>query len=78
MKSLEDFNSWHDNLCERLGYPLTPVNQLTGLLDEEAQKVTRYCDAKEHEGVFISQVEDAYSDGLTPINYVPKLPDFNR
>ena len=40
-ETLEDFNSWHQNLCQSLGYPLTPINQASGLPDEEAQKVAK-------------------------------------
>lgn len=74
-ETIEEFNNWHDSLCVQLGYPLTPVNQLTGEPDLDAQKVTRYCDAKEYDGVFIANVEDEHADGLIEIDYSPTLPD---
>jgi hypothetical protein len=33
--SIEDFDNWHNEVCERLGYPLTGLNQLTGEPDLE-------------------------------------------
>ena len=59
------FDLWHNNLCNSLGYPITPVNQATGLLDETAQKVIRYTDSIELDGVIIAFVADQYADGLT-------------
>jgi hypothetical protein len=61
----KDFNTWHDNLCVELGYPLTPVNQLTGLPDEDAQKVVTYTDVVKVEDKWIAYVDDEYADGLT-------------
>ena len=60
----EDFNTWHDNLCNELGYPLTPVNQLTGLPDEDAQKVVAYTKVFEVENKWIAFVDDEYANGL--------------
>jgi hypothetical protein len=60
----KDFNTWHDNLCVELGYPLTPVNQLTGLPDEDAQKVVAYTDVVKVEDKWIAYVDDEHSDGL--------------
>jgi hypothetical protein len=34
-ESIEDFESWHDEVRERLGYPLIGLNQLTGEPDLE-------------------------------------------
>lgn len=73
-QSIEDFDLWHNALCLQLGYPITPVNQSTGLPDDNAQKVVRYCDARLVDGVYIAQVEDIYADGLTMIDYIPALP----
>lgn len=61
----EEFDTWHDNLCNALGYPLTPVNQATGLPDETAQKVVKYTDAFEVEGKWIAWVDDENNEGLT-------------
>jgi hypothetical protein len=63
--SKEDFDTWHNNLCDELGYPLTPVNQLTGLPDENAQKVVAYTEAFEVDGKWIAIVEDEYAGNLT-------------
>jgi len=63
--SLGDFNQWHDALCLTLGYPETPRNQLTGLLDESAQKTTAYTLAFEVKGKWIAEIENQYTDGLT-------------
>lgn len=62
--TLEDFNIWHNNLCIQLGYPLTPVNQATGLPDESAQKVTSYTESIPVEDGVIAWVDEEYSNGL--------------
>lgn len=59
-----DFDIWHSALCAELGYPLTGVNQATGLPDESAAKTTEYTKCFEVEGKFIAIVEDQYADGL--------------
>ena len=64
-ETIEDFNLWHDALCEQLGYPVTPSNQATGKLDKKAQKVTQYTAAIEVESKIIAVVEEDYSQGLT-------------
>ncbi len=61
----ESFDIWHNNLCDELGYPLTPVNQLTGLPDETAQKVVAYTNVFQVENKWIAFVDDEYSNGLT-------------
>ena len=63
--TVEDFNTWHDNLCNSFGYPLTAVNQLTGLPNENAQKVVKYTDVFEVEGKWIAIVEEEYATDLT-------------
>lgn len=60
----EEFDIWHDGLCDALGYPLTPVNQATGLPDESAQKVVRYTNAIEVKDKWIAWVDDENSEGL--------------
>ena len=43
--SLDEFNTWHDALCEALQYPLASYNQATGELDLGATMTTAYCEA---------------------------------
>ena len=62
--SLEDFNTWHTNLCADLGYPLIGVNAHTGLPDEKIT-TTEYTRATQCEDKWVAEVEDIYSDGLT-------------
>ena len=61
----EAFDAWHNNLCSVLGYPLTPVNQLSGLPDETAQKVVKYTEPIEVNGKWIAIVEEEYAADLT-------------
>jgi myosin-crossreactive antigen len=61
----EEFDAWHSNLCNVLGYPLTPVNQLSGLPDEDAQKVVKYTEPIEVNGKWIAIVEEEYAINLT-------------
>jgi hypothetical protein len=63
--SKEEFDTWHNDLCDSLGYPLTPVNQATGLPDETAQKVVRYTDVFRVQDKWIAWVDDENSEGLT-------------
>lgn len=60
----EEFDLWHNNLCDSLGYPITPVNQATGLPDETAQKVVAYTTVAQVENKWIAFVEDQYADNL--------------
>ena len=64
----EDFDTWHNALCVQLGYPLTPVNQLTGEPDEFAQKTVAYTNAFFVENKWIALVEPDYADDLTATN----------
>jgi len=59
-----DFNAWHNNLCNELGYPLVGINQRTGLPDEKAQKTEAYTEAFEVEGKWIAWVADEYASDL--------------
>ena len=61
----EEFDMWHDNLCESLGYPLISVNQLSGQIDDKAQNTTSYTTSIEVNGKIIADVEDQYADALT-------------
>ena len=74
----EEFDAWHNNLCSVLGYPLTPVNQLTGLPDEDAQKVVRYTDVFEVEGKWIAWVDNEYNNGLTQTELRKPMPEHLR
>jgi hypothetical protein len=76
-----DFNTWHNDLCEQLGYPLIGASQLTGLPDENAQKTTEYTNVTEVEGMWIAWVDDIYSGGLTKtdlrISYINPSDEIN-
>ena len=63
-----EFDIWHDALCEELGYPLTGINQSTGLPDKNAQQTTDYTTVYEVEGKWIAWVDSEYADGLTATN----------
>ena len=63
--TLTEFNIWHNQLCEQLSYPLTGVNQSTGLPDENAQKTTAYTNATEVNDKWIAWVDSECADGLT-------------
>jgi hypothetical protein len=71
-----DFDSWHSDLCDRLGYPIVSANQATGELDESAAMTISYTTSQEVEGKIIADVEDEYSEGLTPTDLRPKIKDF--
>ena len=70
-----DFDTWHDALCDELGYPLTPVNQKTGLPDEDAQKTIAYTRSILIGDKAIAQVDDEYADGLTITDLRPIVVD---
>jgi hypothetical protein len=70
-ETLEDFELWHQELCEQLGYPITPVNAETGLPDEHAQKVTDYTAPTIVDNKVIAWVEEAYSTELTQTSLRP-------
>jgi hypothetical protein len=62
--SQEEFDIWHNNLCESLGYPLISVNQLSGEIDNKVQKTVRYTTSREVQGKIIADVEEQYAEGL--------------
>ena len=66
-----DFDNWHNALCAELGYPLTGVNQATGLLDENAAKTVAYTTSKLVDNKIIAMVENEYADGLTATDLRP-------
>jgi hypothetical protein len=63
--SQADFDTWHNALCARLGYPLISLNQATGEPDESAAMTTSYTTSQAVEGKVIADVEDQYAKGLT-------------
>ncbi len=72
--NVEEFNDWHNNLCQTLGYPLIGINQQTGLADETAQKTTSYVDPIILEDRVVAWLEE-YTEGLVPSDYVPEKPN---
>lgn len=60
-----DFNTWHEALCQQLGYPLASINQATGEPDESAAMTTAYTTSQAVAGKVIADVEDQYADNLT-------------
>jgi hypothetical protein len=74
--TLEDFEKWHFDLCQKLNYPLTPLNQETGLPDESAQKVIAYTNAYEVEGKIIAWVDESESTGLVQTEL--RIPEINK
>ena len=80
-RTKNDFDAWHNELREQLGYPLTGSNQLTGLPDEDGQKTTEYTNVTEVEGMWIAWVDDIYSGGLTKtdlrISYINPSDEIN-
>jgi hypothetical protein len=71
--SQADFDTWHEALCQRLGYPLVSINQATGQPDESAAMTTSYTTSQTVEGKVIADVEDQYSEGLTATALRPPL-----
>ena len=59
-----DFNAWHDNLMESLGYPL-----------DTQPPTTAYTTTRLVEGKWIAIVQDAESERLTLTTIRPPLPD---
>ena len=72
--SWESFNTWHNALCAKMGYPWDAYLQSTGQLDLEAQKVLRYTDGLEVQGKIIAIVEDKDSEGLIETQLRPSTP----
>ena len=74
--NIEQFNLWHNALCTELGYPITGVNQATGLPDDNAQKVIAYTTPNQIGNKIVASVEDKYATGLilTNLRY-PELPE---
>jgi len=70
-----DFDNWHNHLCAELGFPIIGTNQLTGELDENAQKTINYTISFQVSDKYIAMVEDEYSDGLIATNLRPPMPE---
>ena len=58
------FDNWHNELCEELGYPLVGLNQKTGLPDENAEKTIDYTSVFNVQNKWIAWVDVKYSEGL--------------
>lgn len=72
--SLEDFNTWHNNLKQQLNYPLENINQATGLPD--GTFTDTYTSAIQIDNKWVAVVEDIYAEGLTSTNLrLPKPPE---
>lgn len=69
----EDFDLWHNALCESLGYPLVGVNQATGEPDPSAQMTIAYTDAVFVQNKWIASVEAEHAEGLIVTNL--RLPN---
>jgi hypothetical protein len=65
--SKADFDAWHNNLMELLGYPL-----------QTQPPTTAYTTTKLVQGKWIAIVQDAESEGLTLTEIRPPLPDVAR
>lgn len=77
-ETLEGFELWHQELCEQLGYPITPVNAQTGLPDETAQKVTDYTEPVILDEKVIAWVEEAYAAELKETELRPPVIEFSE
>jgi hypothetical protein len=71
----DSFNSWHDALCQDLGYPWIAEIQATGKENPEAQKVLRYTDGREVDGKIIAIVEPDHAEGLIETQLRPPTPE---
>jgi hypothetical protein len=67
-----EFDTWHADLCQRLGYPLISINQATGEADENAAQTVSYTTSQEVDGKIIADVEDEFAEGLTETELRPK------
>jgi hypothetical protein len=63
-ESIEDFNTWHENLKQSLNYPLPAYNQATGEELDSSQWTTEYTFAYQVEQKTIARVEQDKSEGL--------------
>lgn len=59
-----DFDTWHNALCESLNYP----EIVNGKVITDS-----YTMGFEYKGVWIAYVEEQYNEGLTPIIYKPEV-----
>jgi hypothetical protein len=77
-KTINDFNVWHDELCEKLDYPLTSTNQETGLDSPYSQKVESYTLPIEVDGKIIAWVDPENSDRLTTTELRPSSIEISQ
>jgi hypothetical protein len=68
--SLDDFNTWHNNLKQQLNYPLENINQATGL--PNGTFTDTYTSAIQIDNKWVAVVDTIYAEGLTLTNL--KLP----
>lgn len=61
--SLEDFEQWHNNIKQNLGYPLGSYNQATGQIDLNSL-VYDYTQPFEVNGKYIARVREEHSNNL--------------
>lgn len=66
-----DFEVWHEQVKEKLGFPITPINAETGEPDETAQKAEAYTELIAVGDKFIAWVEPSESDGLQETDLRP-------
>ena len=69
-----EFNSWQEQMCIELGYPLQPINEATGEIDPNAQPTLIYTVGYEVENKIIAVVKESESEGLTPTILKPSPP----
>jgi hypothetical protein len=73
-----EFDIWHNALCNQLGYPLTGINQSTGLPDDNAQQTTNYTNPYEVEDKWIAWVDSLYSEDLIQTDLRIPEQDFDE
>jgi len=72
--SWTEFNSWQDEICIELNYPLPAINEATGEIDLDAQPTVVYAVGYEVAGKIIAVVKETESQGLTPTILRPSPP----
>lgn len=64
-QSMDDFDTWHNSLCEQLGFPKPSILQATGEINPLAPMSKVYTTPMAYNNGFIAFVEDKYAEGLT-------------
>lgn len=67
----EEFEIWHEQVKQKLGFPITPINAETGEPDESAQKAEAYTELISVGEKFIAWVELSESEGLEETDLRP-------